>query len=243
MNTTLNNRPLADHILTIIIADDHPSVRYGIRSILEDESFVDVILEAENGQQVIELLQKRSIDIVFMDIAMTGGDGFAATETICKLFPNTKVIAISMYREERYVREMFAKGAKGYLLKNADREIIIQAMKEVFHGGIYISKEIAHCISSDSGTAKTSTRKNNHAERLREIIYLMCFEKTSKEIAGILFLSPRTIEEYRRQINEVIGSVSVVGVINYANEQGIREDILLEKKFDNHLKKPKKKFD
>ena len=244
LSNKLSQALFSGNKISILIVDDHPSVRYGIKSVLEDEPFTDVIAEAESGDQALELMKEKTFDIVFMDIAMKGGDGFESTAFITQTYPSTKVIAISMHQEERYVYEMFNNGAKGYLLKNADRDIIILAMQEVYAGRTYVSSELSFVFDKDKVASNSiQARTGGHSERLREIIYLMCFEKTSKEIADIMCLSPRTVEQYRRHINQMIGSVSVVGVINYANENGIRQDILLKNKFENKLNKSKKKFE
>jgi DNA-binding NarL/FixJ family response regulator len=226
--------------VSVIIADDHPSIRYGIRSILEDVKFISRIEEADSGEAVLALLSSNPFDVILMDIAMPRGDGLSTTGIIADTYPSTRVIALSMHKDERYVFEMFNKGAMGYLLKNSDREDIIEAICEVIAGNKYVSKEISQTmIEMLSSFDINSVRNAQHSGDLREIIYLMCFEKTSKEIADIKCLSTRTVEKYRQSINKLTGSKNVAGVIRYAIDEGIYNDIILKNKFESYLNNKK----
>lgn len=233
----MTGSPVPSSPVSIIIADDHPSIRYGIRSILEEVPFISGIDEADSGEAVLNLLQSKRYEIILMDIAMPRGDGIATTEVVTSEYPSTRVIALSMHKDERYVIEMFSKGAMGYLLKNAGRENIIEAICEVIAGNKYVSHEISQTMLANAVRTDAANNPNSrHAEDLREIIYLMCFEKTSKEIADIMCFSARTVEKYRQHINKLTGSKNIAGVLRYAIEQGIYNDIILKNKFSRHIK-------
>jgi DNA-binding NarL/FixJ family response regulator len=223
--------------LSIIIADDHPSVRYGIRSILEDLDFISCIDGASNGSEVLTLLEEKPYDIVLMDIVMPGKDGLETTVIIKQKYPNVKIIMLSMHTEERYVIEMIAKGALGYLIKNADRDVIIEAIESVLEGNIYISKEISYSTFNNVvDHSKPGTKRNTlHDETLREIIFLLCLEFGSKQIADILCFSKRTVDKYRDHISDRIGTKNLAGIIKYAIEHGINEDVVLKNKFAKYL--------
>jgi DNA-binding NarL/FixJ family response regulator len=224
---------------SIIIADDHPFLRFGLKSALEDLDFVSTIDEAGNGEEVISLLQKNHYDIIFMDIRMPGCGGIEATSKIKQSFPEVKIIVFSMYNEERYVVELFQKGASGYLLKNADREVIIEAIKEVSEGRLYFSKDISASIIQKLTLSlnKGSNYLNKHEEDLRAIIYLICLGKVSKQIADILCLSTRTVEQYRRFLNMRFGTKNAAEIVRYGMEHGIYEDEVLKSRFSKFLVK------
>ncbi len=223
--------------LSIIIADDHPAVRYGIKSILEDISFIHTVSEATNGEQVVELLNKQHYDIILMDIRMPFQDGITTTAVISRKFPSVKVIALSMHAEAKYIIEMLEKGASGYLLKSADREIIVSAILAVSRGETYLCKEISDIlVKRVANDQKENTKKNYyHEETLQNIIFLQSHGKRSKEIADILCLSVRTIETYRLEIYKLTKAENLSGLIKYAIDKGITTDDLLLHKFRAHL--------
>ncbi len=222
--------------LSIIIADDHPVLRNGLRNILEREAFVIKVDEAENGQEVVNLLQSVHYDIVLMDIRMTPMCGLQTTKIIQDKYSNTKVIAFSMFNDTRYVKEMKDAGACGYLLKSASKSEIINAIQIVSSGGHFFCEGTQN---STSNILNTNSQKENgiKANNLREIIYLLCLGKINKEIAAILDLSPRTVEKYRNDISDKLVIKNIAGIIRYGIEQGILDDEALKIKFAKYSSK------
>ena len=180
-----------------------------------------------------KLFEIKKYDVIIMDIVMRVLDGIETTSAIKEKFPETKIIALSMHDEERYVIKMLECGASGYLLKNADKEEIIEAIKIVLKGGIFISKEISISVFQKipNQSEINSSGSILHDETLREIIFLLCAEMSSKQIGDVLCLSKRTIDKYRDHIAFRIGAKSLAGVIKYGIDHGISGDALLRNKF------------
>jgi DNA-binding NarL/FixJ family response regulator len=224
----------------IIIADDHPIFRGGLNMILKNQSFVSKVAEAADGGEVISILAKESYDVVLMDIKMEPMSGIDATEIIQQKYPSTKVIALSMHDDEKNILDIISKGASGYLLKNADKEEIIEAIKEVMEGRQYFSREVS-TIMLDRFKAKPVPEEDLvPKDRMREIVFLICHECTSQEIAEILYLSVRTIETYRSHILKVTKSKNLVGLMKFAEANDIMDDKDLKLKFSKALSKRNK---
>jgi DNA-binding NarL/FixJ family response regulator len=174
-----------------------------------------------------------------MDIKMPSMDGLEATEIISKRFPNTKVIALSMHDDEKNIFEMISKGAVGYLIKNADKEEVEKAIREVMIGRPYFSNQVSQ-ILFEQITHKMQPSPSNEIlknDRYREIMFLIGHEFNREEIADAVCLSPRTVENYRRQIIEQTQSKSIVGLVKYIIEKGLLQDAVLKKKFAKILAK------
>ncbi len=217
--------------LKVIVADDHPVFRSGVEGALKRMKFISKISSAANGVEVIKLLERCQYDLVLMDIQMNPMDGIDTTKLIQKKFPTTKVIALSMYEDERRVVGMLEQGAAGYLLKNADSEEIELAIKEVMRGGQYFSKEVSGVLVKHLNQMKeVSDETPFHKERIREIIFLISHEFTSAEIGDAISISERTVDDYRKDILKMTNSRNSAGIAKYAVSQ-IDKDVLLLKKF------------
>ena len=219
--------------IKLIIADDHPVFRDGLYGVLKRQDFISKISQASDGTEVIRFLESEKYDVVLMDIKMLPMNGVQATEIIRNRFPEVKIIALSMFGEERFINEMITKGASGYLLKNSNKSEIVQAIKSVVRGNSYFSEEVAEFIV-DKLNGKSNIEKENTAfmgERLREIIFLICHEKTSKEIAAMMKISHRTIDDCRGEIMKLTNSKSTIGVLKFAIQNGIMDDVLLKGKY------------
>jgi DNA-binding NarL/FixJ family response regulator len=222
----------------LIVADDHPVYREGISVLLPQEKFS--VTHACNGEDVIKLLKTKSYDIVLMDIRMSPINGFEATEIISKDFPKVKVIVLSMFDEDSYIIEMFNKGAKGYLMKTSGIHDILEAISTVLENKFYYPKKIPEHLSVKlknlyTASSAENTHSNTHDEKLKEIIYLLCKELTSKEIASALNLSVRTIEEYRSEIMIQTQSKNIAGVFRYALKNGILDDEILQARLNRFI--------
>lgn len=215
--------------LDLILADDHPVFRHGLFTLLSTLPIIGNIQQAANGKEVISLLESKPYDVVLMDIRMEPMNGIYTTELITKRF-KAKVIGLSMFGDRRYVLEMIRNGAVGYLLKNVEKEEIILALETIRAGGKYFSSQILRMLDQNKAIEDTKPSLTPHEEKLREIMYLLCLEKSSREIGEILNLSRRTIDEYRQEISQITGSKNLAGVIKYALENDILEDEILKKK-------------
>lgn len=215
--------------MDVIVADDHNIFRTGIKSILSHIDFVSHISEAENGRQAVEIMHEKKHQVIFMDICMPVMDGINATRCILRDFPETKIIALTMYEDHRHVREMIESGASGYLLKNTGDEEIKKALIQVMNDEIYISdqlsKELIKLLVCKHKIKKT---QNNDllSNREKEILRLICREYSSKEIAETLFISEKTVDWHRLNLLQKTQSKNTAGLVIFAMKNGIIEELL-----------------
>jgi len=212
----------------VLIADDHKIFRVGLSAILRNVRSVGTVYEALNGKEAIDLLGKINCDFVFMDIKMPVMDGVAATRAIAKTHPDVHVIAMSVYDDDHYLKDMFESGAKGYLLKNTDQEEIETAMETVLAGKVYLSKTVSDKLvqqlrfgQSGSGPQRTVQL----TPREKEILYYLWLEMSSKEIAAKIFISHKTVELYRSRLMEKINCKNTVALVKFAIQHGIVKEM------------------
>jgi DNA-binding NarL/FixJ family response regulator len=207
--------------IRIVLADDHEIFRDGFKTMIKKQPSVDLIGEAADGEQLIEVARRLKPDVVVTDIKMPKMDGLEATKILSAEFPNMGIIALSMIDEESQIIDMMEAGAKGYLLKNAHKKEIIEAIKAVNENHIYYcngtSAKLSRMIAkSDKILFNKRVSKPDLSQKEIDVILLICQEKTNKEIADQLNLSIRTIEGYRDRIFEKIGARNSAGVVVYA---------------------------
>jgi len=205
----------------IILADDQELFRKGFRYLLEtEEKDLEVVAEAANGQELLQAVLKSEADLVISDIQMPVKDGIEACSQLQQTHPHLPIIALSMFGNEHYIVDMIEAGAKGYLLKNTTRAEVRDAIKVVLAGGNYISAGTAFKISNLIAQCKAGSFEVKHkiqlSEREKQIVAFICQEYGSKEIAGFLNLSTRTVEHQRERIQEKIGCRNMAGIIVYA---------------------------
>lgn len=208
---------------TILIADDHRLLREGLRALLEREGF-QVIAEADNGRSAVQLAKKLKPDIVITDIGMPDLNGVEATKKICAEVPRSKVLALSMHTESRFVLGVLEAGASGYLLKDAAFEELSSAIKAVLKGQIYLSPSIAGVVVRQSIGRPGSKPKSDRAtlsKREHEVLQLIAEGKSTKEIAATLYISVKTVETHRKQIMDKLDIHSIAGLTKYAVREGL----------------------
>lgn len=212
-------------VINLAIADDHKIFREGLKATLEDCADLNLIFEAGNGIELVKQLAVKSPDVVLMDIKMPEMDGMQATAYIHENFSHVKVLALSMYNEDKYILNMMKAGASGYLLKNAEPQEIVDAIFTVYKKGFYFNEHLSITLikqlmekSTHNSKGKEETELN---EREIEVLKLICQEKQNTEIADKLFLSVRTVEGYRTKLFEKTGSKNIVGLVIYAIKKGI----------------------
>lgn len=206
--------------IRVVIADDHAIFREGLKSVLRNQPELSMVGEAGNGEELLAVVENLNPDIVITDIKMPKMDGIMACQLICEKYVATKVIAISMFNDDKNIMGMLEAGATGYLLKNAEHDEMYGAIKTVHEGHSYYSASTTQCLARMIGERKFGHyRKRTSVEftkRELEVIRLICDQFMNKEIADELKVSIRTVESYRNSILEKIGAKNSVGIVLYA---------------------------
>ncbi|MCF8370099.1 MAG: response regulator transcription factor [Bacteroidales bacterium] len=207
--------------IRLIIADDHPIITDGLRSIFKGNKEIDLVAEVHDGTELLELLKSTPGDVILMDINMPVMNGIEACQIIQKEFPDIKVIAFSQYDDKRFVKRILKTGASGYLLKNTPAPEIVEAIKTVHQGETYLSKELSTILFTGQNTKSKSSLFPNLSKREIEITRMICQEKSTQEIADELFLSPHTVETHRANILLKLGVKNTAGLVRWAVENEI----------------------
>ena len=208
--------------IRIALADDHKVLRHGLSRAFANEKDIEVVGEAENGYEIIELVRKTTPDIIIMDISMPGMNGIQATQQIIKELPDIKIIALSMYSGKKMIHEMFKAGAKGYLLKDCEYEELINAIRVVIADKTYLSPAITEVVVENM--LNPAEEKNAFAvlsDKERQVLQLLAEGNTTKQIARMLHVSPKTVEGHRTKIMNKLGIDSVANLTKYAIREGL----------------------
>jgi len=209
--------------IKVILADDHKIVRNGLRSLLEKDLHMEVIAEAADGREAVELTRKLKPDIIVMDLTMPDRNGIEATRQIVATTPGTKVLALSMHSDRRYIAGALDAGVSGYLLKHCAFDELIRAIQAVAANQTYLSPDIAHIVVEGyaNPSANTSSTLAVLTAREREVLQLVAEGKTAKAIASVLSVSIKTVETHRSQIMNKLDIHSVAELTKHAIREGI----------------------
>jgi DNA-binding NarL/FixJ family response regulator len=211
--------------IRIVLADDHQIFRDGFRVLLRKQKGIQLVGEAADGNGLLEQVKELDPDVVITDVRMPGLDGIAVTRQLQQERPEVPVIGLSTYDEEQVIVDMLEAGARGYLLKNASKEEIVDAVQTVHKGEVYFcsstSPRLAELIARSVYNPFRRKPSNELNEREKEIIRLICQEFSSKEIAQQLHNSVRTVESYRDRLLDKVGARNVAGLVVYAIKHGI----------------------
>jgi DNA-binding NarL/FixJ family response regulator len=211
-------------IIKILIADEHKIFREGLHALIDKEVGLEVVGEAGNGREVVELAQNFSPDIILMDITMPELNGIEATRKIISKNLSTKVIGLSFHSDRRFVLGMIKAGASGYLLKECTFEELVSAIHTVIKGKIYLSPSISNILVEEY-INKVGEDKHPVFSKLttreREILQLIAEGKGTKDIASQLHISIKTVETHRRNIKEKLGTKSIADMTKFAIREGI----------------------
>ncbi|WP_298306469.1 response regulator transcription factor [Flavobacterium sp.] len=199
-------------MITLVIAEDHQALIDGIRSFLEYEEDITVLGEANDGEMLIDLVRKKQPQIVLTDIRMPKCDGIAATKTIKKEFPNTKIIAFSMFDQAEAIHQMKDAGVSGYIMKNSSLKKVLEAIRIVAKNGNYFDDSITTTDVTSKEEIVLSTRE-------KEILRLIGEGKTSQEIADILFIGKSTVDTHRKNILKKMNIQGKTDLIRFAVER------------------------
>lgn len=186
--------------LKIYLVDDHSLFREGLHFLLKDCTYISEIYEAKSGLELLKNIHKIRPDIILMDIEMPKLNGIETTKKVLELYPETKVIALSMYADENFYTEMIDAGAKGFLLKNSRFEDVQNAIKEVSEDKNYFSPEILKSIIKNLNKKPTKSRLSDLTKREIEVLFNICKGYSNQEISEILFISKRTVDKHRENI-------------------------------------------
>ena len=210
--------------IRIILADDHEILRHGLsRSFLNTED-IEVIGQAKDGHSAVELAKELSPTIIVMDIGMPDLNGVEATRQIAKESPRVKVIGLSMHSSNKYVREMFKAGASGYLLKDCPFEELTKAIRTVAEGKAYVSPSIGDTVIKNYvGELEEDTAFSVLSQREREVLQLLAEGKTTKQVAGQLHISPKTVEAHRLRIMNKLSIDNIAQLTKYAIQEGLTQ--------------------
>jgi len=206
--------------IRIVLADDHSVVRQGFRRILDAQPDMEIVGEASNGKEALELAGKLTPDVVVMDVAMPELNGIEATRRIAETASRTRVLALSMHKDSVYVREILRAGARGYLLKDAVDEDLIAAVRAVSRGEGYLSPGVADAVLTDYRQHVTDPI-DLLTSREREVLQLIAEGKTNKEIATSLNLSVYTVDAHRGRIMEKLNLHSTGELVRFAIRKGL----------------------
>ena len=210
--------------IRVVLVDDHALVRQGFRRILEDDPDLTVVGEASNGTDAIALVKKTDPDVVVMDMAMPEMSGLHATMEIIKQRPGTKVLILSMYSDEQYVRNALDAGAKGYILKSAIENDLTRAVKAVATGEQYLAPELSSVLIRAIQTGsfeKASDPYDRLTQREKQVLQLIAHGKSNKEIAVMLDLSVNTVAVHRANIMDALGIHKTAELVVYAIRNGL----------------------
>ena len=210
--------------LRILLADDHKLLRQGLHALIEEQPYMTVIAEAEDGRTTVQLAAKLRPDIIVMDISMPGMNGMEATRQILSNDPDVKVLALSMHTDKRFIVDMLRAGASGYLLKDCAFEELIHALHALANQRTYLSPKISDVVVKDyacHGSKSMGSSLDVLSPREREVLQLLAEGKSTRIIASTLHVGAKTVETYRKQIMEKLDIHTIAELTKFAVREGL----------------------
>jgi two-component system, NarL family, response regulator NreC len=212
-------------IIRVLVVDDHAVVRAGLRLLLDSQEDIETVAEAGDAREALFEARATKPDVVLMDVMLgTGKSGIDAMPEMLHEAPESKVLILSMQDDPRYVREAFAAGASGYVLKEAADTELVTAVREVAAGGRYVHPALGARIATADAEAERSAAEDPLSEREREVLRLLALGHTNQEIAKMLFVSVRTAETHRAHIMQKLRISTRAELVRYAISRGVLED-------------------
>jgi DNA-binding NarL/FixJ family response regulator len=203
--------------INIVIVDDHSLFRNGMKLLLSNAGNFNVLAEASNGIEFLDLLETKSPDVVLMDIDMPEMNGIDATTRALELNPDLKIICLSMFGEEEYYYKMIEAGVSGFLLKNSDINDVKTAITSVYQGGKFFSQELLYNVVKNIKTTQTNQEVvENLSEREIEVLRQICIGLSNQEISQILHISKRTVDKHRANLLDKTNSKNTAHLVMYA---------------------------
>jgi two-component system response regulator NreC len=207
--------------IRIVIVDDHAVVRSGLKLLLEGQEDLEVVGEAGDARTAVFEVRAQKPDVILMDVVMPTGSGIEATPAVLKEAPGAKVLILSMQDDPAYVREAFAAGASGYVLKEAADAELVAAVREVAAGQRYVHPTLGARLVAAEADERARAEEDLLSEREHEILRLLALGHTNQEIASQLYLSVRTVETHRAHIMQKLRISTRAELVRYALERGV----------------------
>jgi two-component system response regulator NreC len=212
-------------VIRVLVVDDHAVVRSGLRLLLEREDDIECAGEAESAASAVRDARYLQPDVVVLDVTMPGQSGIDALPALREAAPDAKVLVLSMHDDPRYVREAFAAGALGYVLKEAADTEIVAAVREVSSGGRYVHPTLGARLVQEESEERARAESDPLSEREREVLRLLALGHTNQEIAKLLFISVRTAETHRAHIMRKLRLSTRADLVRYALANGLLSDV------------------
>ena len=207
-------------VIKVAIADDHKIFRKGVILSLRPFTNIKFVLEAENGEELLNGIAGAEPEVVLMDLRMPQKDGMETTKVLSKQYPHIHVIVLSMYEDDRFVSHMMENGANGYLLKNAEPQEIRRAIMDVHEKGYYLNNFVNRILLKKSHAKQkvipSLTNEITLSDKERDVLKYICMEFTAQEIAQKMEISPRTVEAIKDRLMERFGSKNTAGLVFFA---------------------------
>ena len=210
--------------IRVLVVDDHAVVRSGIRLLLEAEDDIEVVAEAGTAEEAIRAARLEKPDVVLLDVVMPGRSGIDATPDLMAAAKHAAVLVLSMQDDPSYVREAFASGASGYVLKEAVDVEVVQAVREVAAGRQYVHPALGARLAAAEAEQAARTASDPLSDREREVLRLLALGHTNQEIAGMLYISVRTAEPHRAHILRKLGLETRAEHVRYALSSGLLDE-------------------
>ncbi len=215
-----------DQKTRLLVVDDHAVVRSGLRMLLDAEPDFDVVAEAGNARDAVFEARAHQPDVIVLDVVMPGESGIEALPRLKKEAPGAKVLVLSMQDDPRYVREAFAHGANGYVLKEAADAEVVGAVREIAAGGEYVHPALGARMVAAEAQARAAAAADPLSDREREVLRLLALGHTNQEIAKKLYISVRTAETHRAHIMQKLGLSTRAELVRHAIAHGLlAEDV------------------
>lgn len=209
-------------MIRLLIADDHPVVRQGLRRIVADHPGLEVVGEAVNGDEVLASLPRVPADVILLDVAMPGPGFLQVLERLKADHPSVAVLVLSVHPEDQYAVRALRAGAAGYLTKDHSPEQLVEAIRKVYRGGKYVSPQLAERLAADlAAPGGKQLRHEALSHREYEVLCLLGSGRTVKEISSELRLSPKTVSTYRTRVLEKMQVVTNADLVRYAAQHGL----------------------
>jgi two-component system response regulator NreC len=208
-------------VIRVVLVDDHAVVRSGLRLLLEAQDDLEVIGEGGSAQDAVFRARALKPDVMLLDVVMPGESGIEVLPELLKESPETKILVLSMQDDPSYVREAFAAGARGYVLKEAADEEVVSAVREVAGGGSYVHPALGARMVAADAAERAAAEADPLSEREREVLRLLALGHTNQEIAGRLYISVRTAESHRAHIMQKLRLSTRAELVRYALANGL----------------------
>jgi two-component system response regulator NreC len=210
--------------IRVVIVDDHAVVRAGLRLLLEREPEIEPVAEAANAEEALFRVIEHKPDVVLIDVTMPGESGIEAIPKLLEVSPATKFLVLSMQDDPRYVRDAFAAGASGYVLKEAADSEVVAAIHQVATGGNYVNPALGARLVTADAQERAEAEADPLSKREHEVLRLLALGHTNQEISKTLYISVRTAETHRAHIMQKLGLSSRAELVRYALRHGLIGD-------------------